>query len=125
MSDDLKALRALVEERDTFGVCHFCPCGVGEDEHDDDCPVPAAEAALARLEAAFAFEPSGPMLAALRKQERIGYDKAREQAARLCDEHAERIQNTSHRDGLGMGDQRSEGVCREIAERIRAMEPEP
>ena len=30
------------------------------------------------------------------------------------DAFEEEIKHTSHRDGLGMGDQRSEGVCRDI-----------
>ncbi len=43
-----------------------------------------------------------------------------EQAARIAEEHAERLKHTSHRDGLGMGWQAGEELCREIAARIRA-----
>ena len=115
MNDDLKALRALVEAA-AEPDCLYCDAR-GDDKHERDCPVPAAEAALARLEASFAFEPTGPMIAALRKQERIGYDKAREQAARFIESG-------------GVGCRRAEHVqgscdCEDNARRIRAMEPEP
>lgn len=120
MSDDLKALRALVEQEKApmrAGGFECLACGVRND-HDADCLVPAADAALARLEASFAFEPAGPMLAALRKQERIGYDKAREQAARVAEAAKdEEPWYDSHSDECG--------EASEIASRIRAMEPEP
>lgn len=35
------------------------------------------------------------------------------------------IKHTSHADGLGMGDQKSEALCREIVEKIREIEAEP
>ena len=49
--------------------------------------------------------------------------EAWEAAAKVCEAFAEEIKHTSHRDGLGMGDQRSEGVCVGIAARIRASTP--
>ena len=50
---------------------------------------------------------------------------ALEEAARDCEKFAEEIKHTSHKDGLGMGDQRSEGVLKEQADHIRALSDEP
>ena len=105
MSDDLKALRALVKQRDIFGVCHFFPCAVGEDEHDDDCPVPSAEAALARLEAREAGRTQYDAFAE-------GFAKARELAANDCLAMADEV------GGVGPS------TLREQARRIRDMCPD-
>ena len=47
--------------------------------------------------------------------------KLLEKAAQVADLHAERLKYTSHRDGLGMGWQEGEEVCRYIAAGIRAL----
>ncbi len=44
-----------------------------------------------------------------------------DRTAREGDSFAEEIKQTSHKDGLGMGDQRSEGVVREYRDRIRGL----
>ena len=46
----------------------------------------------------------------------------RERCARVAELEQERIKHTSHRDGLGMGDQQAEQVCNIIAAAIRAHE---
>ncbi len=47
------------------------------------------------------------------------------ECVRVVNAYAEEIKHTSHMDGLGMGDQRSEQVCLEIAKRIAALDSEP
>lgn len=43
----------------------------------------------------------------------------RERCAKRCDDEAERIKHTSHKDGLGMGDSARESVCHVLATAIR------
>lgn len=63
----------------------------------------------------------------LRKSLALILDKVREErdaeVRRVVEEMKERIKHTSHKDGLGMGDQRSESVCDEILRRLFEEEP--
>lgn len=45
----------------------------------------------------------------------------RARSVELGDSLAEKIKHTSHRDGLGMGDQRSEGAVHDYQDRIRGI----
>jgi hypothetical protein len=47
-----------------------------------------------------------------------------ERAAQIVEEHAERLKHTSHRDGLGMGWQAGEELCRDLSARLRAEQQE-
>lgn len=49
---------------------------------------------------------------------RFGISDETARCAKVARDRAERIKHTSHKDGLGMGDQRSEKLCRDIAAAI-------
>jgi hypothetical protein len=54
-----------------------------------------------------------------------GFAAGVEHAAKVAEVHAERLKHTNHRDGLGMGWQAGEELCREIAAFIRVTRPAP
>ena len=104
MSDDLKALRALVRWHERVGYCGACGAHVSC-THGNDCPIPAAEAALARLEAREAGRTQYDAFAE-------GFAKARELAANDCLAMADEV------GGVGPS------TLREQARRIRDMCPD-
>jgi hypothetical protein len=60
--------------------------------------------------------------ARIRAEEReAAFNEAIVIAAAKCDSFREFIAQTSHREGLGMGDRRSEDLLQEMATRIRAI----
>ncbi len=58
----------------------------------------------------------------LRREVPIAVAAAYERCAELADAEAERIKHTSHKDGLGMGDQYAEAACARIAATIRSLD---
>lgn len=85
MSDDLKALRALVEALIPQRVGAWWMCCRAQVDHRGGCPVAAAEAALARLEARELIQSTQYDAFA------EGFARAKEKAVRAADEWGPRM----------------------------------
>ncbi len=64
----------------------------------------------------------GPYSIGVQAGHEDGTAAAYERCAELADAEAERIKHTSHKDGLGMGDQYAETACARIAATIRSLD---